>query len=368
MKRRRTRQICLGNVKIGGSAPISIQSMTNTDTKDIAPTIRQIKGLEKIGCEIIRVSVKDKESAFAIKGIKKKISIPLEADIHFDYRLAIFAAESGADGIRLNPGNISNPKHVKAVISACRKEKIPIRIGANSGSLPASAKGGSLPVRQAGAYGGKRYNIADALIKSVLDYIRIFKKEKFNDLMISLKASDVRTTIDAYRKISSVCDYPLHLGVTATGQGDEAIVKSSIGIGTLLSEGIGDTVRVSLTADPKDEIILARHILQSLGLRRFFHEVIACPTCGRCQVDLETIVKQVKNKLTTCNLQLTTSKFLTIALMGCEVNGPGEAKDADIGIAFGRDSGILFKKGKVIKKVSAKQAVAELIDQLKQEA
>jgi (E)-4-hydroxy-3-methylbut-2-enyl-diphosphate synthase len=357
MKRKRTRQVKLGSVKIGGGAPVSIQSMANTDTKDISSTVKQIILLEKAGCEIIRVAVKDRESAAAIKGIKKRISIPLEADIHFDYRLAILAAKSGADGIRLNPGNIYKTEQVKKIIEVCRGKKIPIRIGANSGSLR--------------AYGGKCYSISDALVKSVIDYIKIFEKQGFNNIMISLKASDVMTTLEAYRKVSLLCDYPLHIGVTATGQGDEAVIKSSIGIGALLSEGIGDTIRVSLTSDPKEEVIIGRRILQALGLRHFFHDIISCPTCGRCQVNLIKIVKEVKRKLSTVNCQLSqpkagpppagTKKSLAIAVMGCEVNGPGEAKDADIGIAFGRDSGILFKKGKVIKKVSAKSAVKELV-------
>ena len=353
MKIKNTRQIKLGGVKIGGGAPVSIQSMTNTDTKNIASTVRQIKGLEKTGCEIIRVAIKDKESALAIKSIKKNISIPLEADVHFDYSLAILAAESGADGVRLNPGNIHNPQQIKMVITACRKMKIPIRIGANSGSLMEKYKLSGIA------------NQVSGMVKSVIDYLKLFERERFFDIMISLKASDVQTTISAYKKIALLYDYPLHLGVTAAGQGKEAIIKSAIGIGALLSEGIGDTIRVSLTGDPKQEITVARHILQALGLRRFFNEIISCPTCGRCQVDLEKIIRQVKQKLTTYSLQLNTKRLYSIAIMGCEVNGPGEAKDADIGIAFGRGSGILFRKGKVMKKVSAKNAVSELIRELK---
>ena len=362
MKRMRTRQIRLGNVRIGGNAPVSIQSMTNTDTKNIASTVKQIKALERAGCEIIRVAVKDTESAIAIKKIKKVISIPLEADIHFDYHLAILAAESGADGIRLNPGNIFKAEQVKHVIGACRSKKIPIRIGANSGSLREKYK----------AQKEKPY--ISGMVKSVIDYIKIFEKERFFDLMISLKASDVATTIAAYRKISQLCNYPLHLGVTATGCGSEAIIKSAIGIGALLSEGIGDTIRVSLTGDSKQEITVARQILQALGLRRFYHEIISCPTCGRCQVNLEKIVSDFKNKLSAMNNHLSqpkagpppagTNQLLAIALMGCEVNGPGEAKDADIGIAFGRDSGILFKKGRIVKKVKARDAVKELLNAL----
>ncbi len=342
---RKSIQIKLGDVKIGKGAPVSIQSMTNTDTKDIKKTINQIKSLEKAGCEIIRVAVKDTDSAEAISKIKKAISIPLEADIHFDYRLALLAVENNVDGIRLNPGNIYKPTQVKEVIEICKKRKVPIRIGVNSGSLKDH----------------KAKSQSDSMVKSVLNYLKLFKKEKFNDIMISLKASDVSTTIDAYRKMAKYCNYPFHLGVTATGSGIDAIVKSSIGIGTLLAEGIGDTIRVSLTADPREEVLLAREILQALGIRRFHHEVISCPTCGRCQVNLENIVKQVKNKLYAKRYPLSAKQWLTIAIMGCEVNGPGEAKDADIGIAFGKKSGILFKKAKVIKKIKSEDTIKQLL-------
>ena len=350
---RKSIQIKLARVKIGGGALVSIQSMTNTDTKDIKKTISQIKSLEKVGCEIIRVAVKDAESAKAISKIKKAISIPIVADIHFDYRLALLSAENKADGIRLNPGNIYKPHQVKEVIDICKKKKVPIRIGVNSGSLPKRY-----------TLNSKRYNQADSMVKSVLSYLKLFKKERFNDIMISLKASDVFTTIDAYRKMAKYCNYPFHLGVTATGSGVDAIVKSSIGIGTLLAEGIGDTIRVSLTADPREEVQVAREILQALNIRRFHHEVISCPTCGRCQVDLEKVVKEFKSKLSAIRYPLNANHSLTIAIMGCEVNGPGEAKDADIGIAFGKESGILFKKAKVIKKIKSKDVVRELLKEL----
>ena len=286
---RKSIQIKLARVKIGGGALVSIQSMTNTDTKDIKKTISQIKSLEKVGCEIIRVAVKDTKSAKAISKIKKAISIPIEADIHFDYRLALLSVENKADGIRLNPGNIYKPHQVKEVIDICKKKKVPIRIGVNSGSLP---KRYTLQPKADPplAENAKRYNQADSMVKSVLSYLKLFKKERFNDIMISLKASDVSTTIDAYRKMAKHCNYPFHLGVTATGSGVDAIVKSSIGIGTLLAEGIGDTIRVSLTADPREEVQVAKEILQALNIRRFHHEVISCPTCGRCQVNLEKIV------------------------------------------------------------------------------
>ena len=350
---RKTRQVRLGNIRIGKGAPISIQSMTNTDTRDINVTLRQIRALGRAGCEVIRIAVKDTDSARAIAKIKKKVSIPIEADIHFDYKLALLAIESGVDAIRLNPGNIHKPIQVKCIIAACKEKKIPVRIGVNSGSLRKLKNTES---------------IADNMVKAALRYIKLFEKEDFYQIMISLKASDVVTTITAYRKIAVLCKYPLHLGVTAAGQGKEAIIKSAIGIGTLLSEGIGDTIRVSLTGDPVEEVFVGKEILQALGLRSFRHEVISCPTCGRCQVDLIKIVRQFRKRLAACNsclpagrAQLTTDKQLQIAIMGCEVNGPGEAKEADIGVAFGRNSGILFKKGKIARKIRSKDAVKELI-------
>ncbi len=347
--RRKTRQIRLGNIRIGKDAPVSIQSMTNTDTRDIGITVRQIKALKKAGCEIVRIAVKDADSAVAIKKIKSKVSMPIEADIHFDYKLALVAIKAGVDCIRLNPGNIYKPAHVKCLVAACKKKKIPIRIGVNSGSLPKSKS--TAP-------------IADKMVKAVLRYIKFFEKESFYDIMISLKASDVITTITAYRKMAVLCKYPFHLGVTATGEGEEAVIKSAIGIGALLSEGIGDTIRVSLTGDPVEEVFVGKEILQALGLRHFYHEVISCPTCGRCQVDLIKIVRQFKKKLSIRSLQRVADKKLQIAIMGCEVNGPGEAKEADIGIAFGRGSGLLFKKGKAFRKIESKDAVRELIKEI----
>jgi (E)-4-hydroxy-3-methylbut-2-enyl-diphosphate synthase len=352
MKRSMTRQIRLGSVLIGGSAPVSIQSMTNTNSTDIASTVKQIKTLEKTGCEIIRIAVKDMAQVRAISVIKSLVQIPIEADIHFDYRLAVASAEY-AHGIRLNPGNVRKPSQVKQVIHAARVKGIPIRIGINSGSLPKqyvlSAKCG----------------LSDIMVRAALDYIKIFEKERFFDIMISLKASETLVCMDAYRKISKAVDYPLHLGITAAGAGEEAVIKSAIGIGGLLSEGIGDTIRVSLTENPVREVIAAKEILQSLGLRRFYHEVISCPTCGRCQVGLEKIVKQVKKELVAYSLRHKANNFYSIAVMGCEVNGPGEAKNADIGIAFGKGFGMLFKRGKIIRKVSAKNAVNELIRELR---
>jgi len=350
MKRRKTRTIRIGDVEIGGGSAVSIQSMTNTDTTDIIATVRQIRRLQQGGCEVIRVAAKDIASAQAIQKIRRNITIPLEADIHFDYRIALTAIASGADGIRLNPGNINRPTQVREVVAAAKKKRIPIRIGVNTGSLPRS------PRRLQDSSRGTRQ-----MVKVVLNYLKIFEKEKFYDIMVSLKASDVKATIEAYREMARYCNYPFLLGVTATGTGTEGIVKSAIGIGTLLAEGIGDTIRVSLTADPIEEVIAARQILQALGLRRFGHEIRSCPTCGRCQVDLIKMVKTMKHKLSTLNPQPSTRRFYNIAIMGCEVNGPGEAQEADIGIAFGKGSGVIFEQGKIVKKVRAGDAVKELL-------
>ena len=354
MIRRKTRQIKLGNVKIGASAPVSVQSMAKTGTADIARVVKEIRELERAGCEIIRVAVKDADSARAIKKIVSKIKIPLEADIHFDHRLALLSIKSGADGIRLNPGNVGDPEHVREVIRAAKAKKIPIRIGVNSGSVS-----GARGLRM------RRHVEAGAMVKACVDYLKIFEKDKFRDIMISLKASDVMTTIEAYRAMAKECDYPFHLGVTATGAGDEGLIKSAIGIGALLAEGIGDTIRVSLTGSAYDEVIAGREILQSIGLRKFYPEIISCPTCGRCQVDLVRIVNDFRKKLHAARYTLPAERSFSVALMGCEVNGPGEAKEADIGIAFGKDFGMIFKKGKTVKKVRTKDAVKELFDLLK---
>lgn len=340
IKRRRTRQIKMGNVKIGGNAPVSVQSMAKTNTKDVRATVEQIKRLQNLGCEITRVAVKDIDAARAIKRIKSKINIPLEADIHFNYKLALESIAAGCDGVRLNPGNIKSKGHILQVIRACKDKSLPIRIGLNSGSAGTQA--------------------ADGLVKLTKKYLKIFEQERFYDIIISLKASDVFTTIEAYRMMAKACDYPFHLGVTATGTGYAGVVKSAIGIGALLAEGIGDTIRVSLTAVPEEEVGIAKHILQVLGLRRFYPDVISCPTCGRCQVDLVEIVNDFQKKLSTVNRQMLTAP-LKIALMGCEVNGPGEAKDANLGIAFGKGFGLLFKNGKVVKKINEKDAIKELI-------
>lgn len=339
MIRKKIRQIKVGNVKIGGGAPVSIQSMVKVDTSDVKAVTAQVKCLEAAGCEIIRVAVKSFDDARAIREIKRKIKIPLVADIHFNYRLALESIRSGVDKIRLNPGNIGRRGDVEAVVKAAKNAGIPIRIGVNSGS-----SGESDPVVLASAY------------------IKIFEKNGFHDIIISLKASDVLKTIDAYRRMSRASSYPLHLGVTASGSYEIGVIKSAIGIGSLLADGIGDTIRVSLTADPVEEVIAAKRILSAVGARHFGHEVISCPTCGRCQVDLGRIVRDLERALRfTIHDSRSTKAPLTIAVMGCEVNGPGEAKEADIGIAFGKDSGMLFKKGKKIKKVCTRDAIKELL-------
>jgi len=338
IRRRKTRQIRVGDVKIGGAAPISIQSMVKRDTSDVKATVAEIKRLERAGCEIVRVAIKDRDDALAVRAIKRNIKIPLVCDIHFDHRLALACIVAGADKIRLNPGNIRKREEITAVARAAKRAKIPIRIGVNSGSA-----GSSKP---------------QALVEAAKSYVKILEALDFRDIIISLKASDVISTVEAYRQMSEFCDYPLHLGVTAAGPHESGIVKSAIGIGSLLLDGIGDTVRVSLTSDPVEEVGAAKRILGSLGLRNFGPDIISCPTCGRCQVDLIEMVKRVESGL-------KTKKDITIAIMGCEVNGPGEAREADIGIAFGRNSGLLFKKGKVVKKVAAKDAVKSMLKEIR---
>lgn len=347
-----TRQIKVGKIRIGGKAPIIIQSMTKTDTKDVPATIKQIRELEKAGCELVRIAVKDFEAASAIKKIKDGIRIPLAVDIHFDYRLAIAAIENGAEKIRLNPGNIHKEEQILEVARVAKKAKVPIRVGVNSGSIL------RMKIERQRA---KKRNLADFMVKSALDYIKVLEKAGFYDIIISLKASDVLTTIDAYRKFSEKSRYPLHLGITAAGPALTGLVKSSIGIGVLLLEGIGDTIRVSLTGDPREEVIAAKNILQALNIRRFGLEIISCPTCGRCQVDLQEIVAELERYVAYHASGIIQDRFPKIAIMGCEVNGPGEAKEADIGIAFGKGAGVLFKKGKVVKRVKEKQAIKTIL-------
>jgi (E)-4-hydroxy-3-methylbut-2-enyl-diphosphate synthase len=344
--RRKTCQISIGPLKIGGDAPISIQSMTKTDTRDVQKTVHQIRRLEKAGCEIVRVAVVDEEAARAIAEIKNRIHIPLIADIHFHYRLALKAMESGADGIRLNPGNIGGRDRLKAIVINAKDRSIPIRIGVNAGSLERD-----LLKRFGGATAG-------AMVSSALRTIEWMEDLGFRQIKVSLKASDVLRTVEAYRLFSKTTDYPLHLGITEAGRGSGAIVKSSIGIGLLLSEGIGDTLRVSLTGDPTEEVRVGYEILRALKIRQRGVEIISCPTCGRCEVDLTHLVKKVEKGVQKI------SQPITIAIMGCVVNGPGEAKEADIGIAGGRKVGVLFKKGKVVKKVKEKDFASVLLKEV----
>lgn len=359
--RHKTKEIKIGKVKIGGNNPIAIQSMVKVDTKDIAAVIRQIKSLEKAGCEIARIAVKDKNSAKAISKIRPKINIPLVADIHFDYNLALLAVKNGVDKIRLNPGNIFKPKEVRAVALAAKKAKIPIRVGVNSGSIAETR-----PIFDGYPEKPVTRNIIDRMVQSALDYTKMLEKFGFFDIIISLKASGVLDTIEAYRKISKLCNYPLHLGVTATGAPYSGAIKSSIALGALLLEGIGDTIRISLTEKPEDEVNTAKIILGALGLRNFGPEIISCPTCGRCEVGLVDMVKHLETKLNAVNCKLSTVNLqpVRVAVMGCVVNGPGEAKEADIGIAFGKKEGLLFKHGNPIKKVSADKCVEVLLKEM----
>ncbi|WP_231036183.1 flavodoxin-dependent (E)-4-hydroxy-3-methylbut-2-enyl-diphosphate synthase [Pectinatus sottacetonis] len=333
MKRKKTRQIHIGRIKIGGDAPVSVQSMTNTKTEDTKSTVEQIKRLLDADCDIVRVAVPNMEAAVNISNIKEKIEVPLVADIHFDYRLALTAIEHGIDALRINPGNIGDEDRVKKVVYAAKKKNIPIRIGVNAGSLNK---------RILSKYGKVT---PEALVESAMEHVHILEKLDFHDIKISLKAHDVPLTIDAYRLMSDTVDYPLHLGITEAGTVNTGIIKSAVGIGALLAEGIGDTFRISLTGDPVNEVKTANEILKALGLREYGPTLVSCPTCGRCNINLAEIAGKVENKLTTIK------KPITVAVMGCVVNGPGEAKDADVGIAGGKGEGLLFRKGRVIKKV-----------------
>lgn len=347
IKRRNTHQIHLGGIPIGGGAPITVQSMTTTPTQDVAATVAQIHRLEAAGCEMVRVAVPDEEAARAVKGIKSQIKIPLIADIHFNHRLAIAAARSGADGLRINPGNIGGRQKLQKVVNTARQMGLPIRIGVNAGSLEKDLL--------------KVYNgaTAQAMVDSALRHVALLETCDFDQIKISLKASDVPRTVEAYRLLASKTDYPLHVGVTEAGSLYAGTVKSAIGIGMLLVEGIGDTLRVSLTRDPVEEIRVGFEILKALGIRRHGPEIISCPTCGRCDYNLFDVVEQVDRALLT---RLTPVK---VAIMGCVVNGPGEAGEADIGVAGGAaGKGILFRKGKVVRKVSQEKLVEALLKEI----
>jgi (E)-4-hydroxy-3-methylbut-2-enyl-diphosphate synthase len=344
--RRKTRVIKIGNIRIGGNNPIAVQSMAKTRTADVEKTTKQIKELERLGCEIVRLAIKDEQDARAIKQIKNNTSLPVVADIHFNWRLAITAIDSGADKIRLNPGNIYKKEEIKEIVAALKQAGIPLRVGVNSGS-----------VRDLNS---KKLSMPDKLVAGSLSYIRIIERLKFHDIVVSLKASTVLDTVAAYRKMSVLCDYPLHLGVTATGSPYSGAIKSSIAVGSLLLEGIGDTIRVSLTDKPQQEVRAAKAILEALGLRHFGPEIISCPTCGRCEVDLVKIVRELESRLSTIYYRPLTHP-LKVAVMGCVVNGPGEAREADVGIAFGKKEGLMFKGGRIIKKVTYSNCVDSLL-------
>lgn len=341
-----SKQILVGGVPVGGGAPVSIQSMCSTKTDDVDATVEQILRLEEAGCEIIRVAVPDMAAAKAVGAIRSRIHIPLVTDIHFDYKLALECAVQGADKIRINPGNIGGEDRVKAVADACRAGKIPIRIGVNGGSLEPELRK---------KYGGVT---AEALVESAMGHVALLNKFDFDDICISVKCSSVPLTMAAYRLLSQRCDYPLHLGVTEAGTPSMGIIKSAMGIGGLLCLGIGDTLRVTLTADPVEEIYAAKKILRAAGLRQDGPNLIACPTCGRTNIDLIPMAEEVERRLMGC------TKPITVAVMGCAVNGPGEAASADVGIAGGKGEGLLFRKGKILRKVPQEQLVDALMEEI----
>ena len=341
-----TKVINVGSVKIGGNNPIVVQSMTNTKTYDINSTVKQITALAEAGCDIVRVAVPKMEDAEALVAIKKQISLPLIADIHFDYRLALKALEAGVDGLRLNPGNIGKKEYVKAVVTAAKERNVPIRIGVNAGSLDQK-----ILLK----YGGIT---AEGMVESALEHIRILEENNFDNIKISLKAHDVPLTIAAYKLMADTVNYPLHLGITAAGTIKSGIIKSAVGIGALLAQGIGDTFRISLTGDPVEEVKVANEILKALNLREYGPVMISCPTCGRCNIDLAKIANEVETLL--ANIK----KPIKVAVMGCVVNGPGEAKSADVGIAGGKGQGLVFRHGEIVRTVSEEQLVAELFKEI----
>ena len=341
-----TRQVHVGPVAIGGGAPVSIQSMCNTPTENVDATVAQILRLEQAGCDIVRVAVPTREAAMAIPAIKSRIHIPLVADIHFDYKLALLCIDGGVDKIRINPGNIGSPDRVRAVADGCRERGIPIRVGVNGGSLEKDI------LRK---YGGVT---AEALAESALGHVRLLEDCGFRDVCISVKCSHVPGNMAAYRLLHERTDYPLHLGITEAGTPDMGVLKSAIGIGGLLCQGIGDTLRVSLTADPVEEVVAAKRILQAIGLRRSGPDLIACPTCGRTKYDMLSIAREVERRLEGC------TKPITVAVMGCVVNGPGEASAADVGIAGGDGEGLLFAKGKILRKLPQDKLVDALMEEI----
>ncbi|MDF2521691.1 MAG: 4-hydroxy-3-methylbut-2-en-yl diphosphate synthase [Clostridia bacterium] len=348
--RRKTKGIRIGSIYIGNGMPIAIQSMTNTHTQDVKATVNQIKALEEAGCQIIRVAVPDMEAAAAITQIKKNINIPLVADIHFDYKLAIESIKNGVDKIRINPGNIGDIDRIRMVVDTAREYEIPIRVGVNSGSVERELLA---------KYGGPT---ADALVESAINKVRLLEDMNYDNMVISIKSSDVMLSIDSYRKISELTDYPLHLGVTEAGTKYTGTVKSAVGLGTLLYMGIGDTIRVSLTGDPVDEIAAAKEILKSLKLIEGGVEIISCPTCGRTNVNLIEVATELEKAVK----DMATKRPIKVAVMGCAVNGPGEAREADVGIAGGKGEFLLFVKGEIVKKIPQENAINELVNFLKQ--
>ena len=337
-----SRGVKVGNLLIGGGNPIVIQSMTNTTTSDVEATVNQIKKLEAAGCQMVRMTINNEEAAKAIGEIKKRVDVPLCADIHFDYKLALLAIENGIDKLRINPGNIGSDENIKAVVEKAKEKNIPIRIGVNSGSIEKHIL--------------EKYGkpTADGMVESAMYHINLLEKNGFNDIVVSLKASNVKMMVEAYRKISKLVDYPLHLGVTEAGTAFQGTVKSAIGIGALLVDGIGDTIRVSLTEDPVEEIKVAKEILKVLGLIEAGVEIVSCPTCGRTEIDLIGLAKKVEKEFENEN------RKIKIAVMGCVVNGPGEAREADYGVAGGKGVGVLFKKGQIVKKVDESEILIEL--------
>lgn len=346
IKRRKTRVVKIGNVLIGGNNPVAIQSMCNTKTSDVEATVRQILALEEAGCEIIRVAVPDMKAAEAISEIKKRIHIPLVADIHFDYRLALKAIENGVDKLRINPGNIGGEDRVKAVVEAAKAKNIPIRIGVNSGSLEKEIL--------------EKYGevTPEGLVESALRHVRILEKLDFYDIVISIKASNVPFSLETYSLLSKEVDYPIHLGITESGTAWSGTIKSAVGIGAILAMGIGDTIRVSLTGDCVDEVKVAKAILKDLGLRKFGIEFISCPTCGRTSIDLIGLANKVEERCKNIN------KDIKVAVMGCAVNGPGEAREADIGVAGGNGYGLIFKKGEILKKLPEEELLDALMEEI----
>ncbi|MGB2981373.1 MAG: flavodoxin-dependent (E)-4-hydroxy-3-methylbut-2-enyl-diphosphate synthase [Candidatus Zixiibacteriota bacterium] len=344
IKRKKTKKVWVGEVPVGGGAPVSVQSMTKTDTRDVSSTIRQIRKLEKAGCEIIRVAVPDMKAVSGLPKIKKAIKIPLVADIHFDYRLALKAIDAGVDKLRINPGNIGEKWKIREIVKAAKERKTPIRVGVNAGSLPRDLL--------------KKHKKAkpSVLVEAALRQVRMLEDLSFNDIVISLKAFDVPTTVEAYKLISKKTTYPLHLGITEAGLPQAGSVRSALGIGMLLASGIGDTIRVSLTSDPVEEVRVGYEILKSLNLREHGPTIISCPTCGRCEIDIISMTKKVERKVG--NIQAP----LKIAVMGCVVNGPGEARDADVGIAGGKGYGVVFRRGKVVGKAKEQDLVKRLLE------